>query len=196
MSTTMSKPQPIAPSVLDAILVAQIAVGWAGETGEEKRLGWWRTDLASEFGGEDLFSRLLPTTGAWAVYQGVREAAARLDAELRSQSHDADELITLFSFGFAIDERLEDRFQFLKRSGTTPLKALPGLASVVTSTWDRDSFEDWAKGHGKVSVEKVPVGRRLRGDLPESVELMAKNLISALVPLSDEYPMPHYRRSR
>ena len=196
MSITTRKPQPIALSVLDAILVAQIAVGWAGERGEEKRLGWWRTDLASEFGGEDLFSRLLPTTGAWAVYQGVREAAARLDAELRSQSHDADELITLFSFGFAIDERLEDRFQFLKRSGAAPMEALPGLASVVTSNWDRNAFEDWAKRHGKISVEKVPVGRRLRGDVPESLELTAKNLVAGLVPLSDEYPMPHYRRSR
>lgn len=196
MSTTTRKPQPIAPSVLDAIIVAQIAVGWAGESGEEKRLGWWRTDLASEFGGEDLFGRLLPTSAAWAVYQGVREAAARLDAELRSQSHDADELITLFSFGFSIDERLEDRFQFLKRTGTAPTEALPGLTTVVTRSWDRDAFEDWAKGHGKVSVEKVPVGRRLRGDVPESVELTAKNLIAGLVPLSEEYPMPHYRRSR
>ncbi len=196
MSITTRKPQPIALSVLDAILVAQIAVGWAGERGEEKRLGWWRTDLASEFGGKDLFSRLLPTTGAWAVYQGVREAAARLDAELRSQSHDADELNTLFSFGFAIDERLEDRFQFLKRSGAAPMEALPGLASVVTSNWDRNAFEDWAKRHGKISVEKVPVGRRLRGDVPESLELTAKNLVAGLVPLSDEYPMPHYRRSR
>ena len=196
MSITTRKPQPIALSVLDAILVAQIAVGWAGESGEEKRLGWWRTDLASEFGGEDLFRRLLPTTGAGAVYQGVREAAARLDAELRSQSHDADELITLFSFGFAIDERLEDRFQFLKRSGAAPMEALPGQASVVTSNWDRNAFEDWAKRHGKISVEKVPVGRRLRGDVPESLELTAKNLVAGLVPLSDEYPMPHYRRSR
>lgn len=196
MSITTRKPQPIALSVLDAILVAQIVVGWGGESGEEKRLGWWRTDLASEFGGEDLFSRLLPTTGAWAVYQGVREAAARLDAELRSQSHDADELSTLFRFGFAIDERLEDRFQFLKRSGAAPMEALPGLASVVTSNWDRNAFEDWAKRHGKISVEKVPVGRRLRGDVPGSLELTAKNLVAGLVPLSDEYPMPHYRRSR
>ena len=196
MSTTTRKPQPIAPSVLDAILVAQVAVGWAGESGEEKRLGWWRTDLVSEFGGEDFFGRLLPTTAAWAVYQGVREAAARLDAELRSQTHDADELITLFNFGFAIDERLEDRFQFLKRSGTAPTEAMPGLTSVVTRSWDRNAFEDWAKGDGKVSVEKVPVGRRLRGDVPESVELTAKNLIAGLVPLTVEYPMPHYRRSR
>ena len=192
-----TKSQPtITLSVLDQILVLQIVVGWAGESGEEKRLGWWKTDLASEFGGQDLFSRLLPATAAWAVYQGVREAAARRDAELRSQAHDPDEIITLFSFGFALDERLEDRFQFLKRSGATPPEALPNLSSVVSGKWDRDAFEDWAKGHGKASVEKVPVGRRLRGEVPESIELTARNLVAALAPLSDEYSMPHYRRSR
>ena len=196
MSTTLKKQSPIAPSVLDAILVRQIVVGWAGEAGEEKRMGWWRTDLVSEFGGEDLFKRLLPTTWSWAVLQGVREAASRLDAELRAQSHDADELITLFSFGFSIDERLEDRFLHHKLSGETPAVALPGLASVVAEPWNRESFEDWAKGHGKVTVEKLPVGRRLRGDVPESVELLAKNLVAGLAPLSNEYPMPHYRRSR
>ena len=195
MSITTSKAQPIALSVLDAILVAQIAVGWAGESGEEKRLGWWRTELKSEFGGEDLFRRLLPTTWQWAVLQGVREVAARLDAEMRSQSHDADQLVTLFSFGFVLDERLEDRLQYHKRSGVAPAEALPKLSGVVTATWDRDAFEDWAKGHGKVSVEKVPVGRRLRGELPESIELVANNLIAGLAPLADEYPMPHYRRS-
>ena len=89
MSITTRKQTPITPSVQDAILVAQIAVGWAGEDG-----------------GEDLFKRLLPATWTWAVLQGVREAAARLDAELRSRSHDPDELITLFRFGCFIDERL------------------------------------------------------------------------------------------
>lgn len=194
MSATTRNQPAVAPSVLDAILVAQVSVGWAGESGEEKRLGWWRTDLKSEFGGEDLFQRLLPTTWPWAVLQGVREVAARLDAEMRAQSHDADQLVTLFSFGFAMDERLEDRLQFHKRTGNAPTVALPGLTAVVTATWDRDAFEDWARGHGKVSVEKVPVGRRLRGELPESIELTANHLIAGLAPLSDEYPMPHYRR--
>jgi hypothetical protein len=42
---------PLPLSDLDAALTAQFAVAWAGETGEEPRLGWWRTDLVSEFGG-------------------------------------------------------------------------------------------------------------------------------------------------
>ncbi len=151
--------------------------------------------MVSEFGGEDLFKRLLPGTWQWAVLQGVREAATRCDAEMRAQSHDADRLVTLFSLGFAMDERLEDRLQFHKRSGCAPAAALPVLSGVISPHWDRGAFEDWTKAHGRVSVEKVPVGRRLRGEQPESIELATGNLIAALVPLAAEYPMPHYRRS-
>ena len=53
---------PLPTSALDGALTAQLAVAWAGEKGEEPRLGWWRSDLASELGGEDLFRRLLPHT--------------------------------------------------------------------------------------------------------------------------------------
>ena len=69
-------------SEVDALLSAQIIVAWAGEghVGDERRLGWWRSDLVSEFGGLDLFQRLLPTTAPWAVLQAVREAARRVDA--------------------------------------------------------------------------------------------------------------------
>ena len=125
MSITTRKQTPITPSVQDAILVAQIAVGWAGEDG-----------------GEDLFKRLLPATWTWAVLQGVREAAARLDAELRSRSHDPDELITLFRFGCFIDERLDNRFQHHKRSGTAPAAALSGLTSVMAENWEHASSNE------------------------------------------------------
>lgn len=60
MSATTWNLPTIGPSVLDKILVAQVSVGWAGESGEEKRLGWWATDFCSEFGGEDLFRQMLP----------------------------------------------------------------------------------------------------------------------------------------
>ena len=45
---------PIAISELDAALTAQIVVAWAGEHGEGKRLGWWRSDLVSQFGGRQV----------------------------------------------------------------------------------------------------------------------------------------------
>ena len=115
-------------SDIDMALTSQLVVAWAGETGEERRLGWWRSDLASEYGGEDLFRRLLPSTWRWAALQGAREAARRVDAELRRRDHEPDRIVSLFSLGFELDERIEERLADLKRSGRTPDEALPGLA--------------------------------------------------------------------
>jgi hypothetical protein len=83
-----TRPAPITAEV-DRLLTAQLAVAWAGEghVGEEPRLGWWRPDLTSEFGGRDLFERLLPRTYRWAVFQAVLEAARRTDAELRERAN-------------------------------------------------------------------------------------------------------------
>src|SRR3954453_6721021 len=113
--------QPIALSDINHLLTAQILVAWAGEGGEDRRLGWWRSDLISEFGGEDLFKRLLPHTWQWATLQGAREAARRRDAELRAQDHDPDRILSLFSLGFDLDERVEERLLDLKRAGGTPI---------------------------------------------------------------------------
>lgn len=86
-----TQPAPTTAEV-DLLLTAQIAVAWAGEghVGEEPRLGWWRSDLTSEFGGRDLFERLLPRTYRWAVFQAVREAARRTDAEMRERANNPD----------------------------------------------------------------------------------------------------------
>lgn len=184
----------IATSVLDRILTAQFAVAWAGESGEDKRLGWWATDFCSEFGGEDLFRQMLPQSWAWATLQTVREAARRADARLRSDVHDEDVVLSLFNLGFALDERLEERLQTLKRQGHAPLDALPGLKGIIDLPWNQDSFKDWVSGHGKVTSENLPTGRRIRGTVPESPELMVEKLIAGLLPFSDSYPMPHYRR--
>lgn len=186
---------PIPVSTLDHILTAQVAVAWAGETGEVRRLGWWRTDLASEFGGEDLFRRLLPGTWRWAVLQGAREAARRHDAATRARDHDADRLVSLFRLGSGIDERLDERFQDLKRSEKDPLDALPGLRGVVGTTWQRAAFEAWVGAHGTADVVTVPVGRRLRGEAPESLEHRVDKLVAALNPLGQDYPVPHFRKS-
>ena len=53
-------------SDLDHTLTIQLLVAWAGESGDPPRLGWWRTDMVSEYGGGDLFKRLLPNTWQWA----------------------------------------------------------------------------------------------------------------------------------
>jgi hypothetical protein len=182
-------------SALDTVLTAQFAIAWAGEGGEEKRLAWWRTDLHSKYGGLDLYQRLLPNTAEWAVFQSLRETARRKDAELRGEAHDAEELISLFSLGFDIDERLDDRLSDLKRNRVAPLEALPGLNEVVSDKWNREHFVEWLDGHGAADFTNVPAGRRLKGKQPDSLELTVSNLLAAFKPLADAYPLPHYRRS-
>jgi hypothetical protein len=196
MTGAVGKRNPIPASDLDWLLTAQIAVAWAGESGdEERRLGWWRSDLVSEFGGYDLFRRLTPHTWRWAVLQAVREAARRRDAEIRSQAHDPDQILSLYSLGFEIDERIEERLQGLKRSGREPLEVLPGLADLLSQSWDRDRFADWVKEHSESDFEAGPIGRRLKSAPPESLGLLVERLIGALWPLSERYPLPHFRRA-
>ena len=185
---------PVPASDIDLVLTAQLAVAWAGEGGEEPRLRWWRSDLVSEFGGEDLFRRLLPHTWEWAVLQGAREAARRKDAELRAKDHDPDRILSLFALGFDLDERAEERLLDLKRSGQRPLEALAGLGDVISPRWDRGRFLDWVQGHGRAETTIVPQGRRLKGAPPKAVGALARKLIAALAPLSDEYPLPHFLR--
>lgn len=188
-------PSTTSAATLDAILTAQLAVAWAGEGGEEPRLKWWRTDLASEFGGEDLFKRVLPHTWPWAVLEGAREAARRHDADVRARDADPDRLLTLFRLGFETDERVGERLADLKRSGQSPVDALPGLRDVMGPSWSKSAFADWVAGHGEATVVTAPVGRRLKGEAPESAELLVKKLVAALHPLADAYPMPHARKT-
>ncbi len=193
-ASVTAKRAPIPRSELDGILAAQLAIAWAGEAGEEPRLGWWRSDLTSEFGGEDLFQRLLPRTWRWATLQGAREAARRRDAEARAKDHDPDSLLSLFRLGFEVDERLDERFQELKASGKNPFEALPALGTVVGDRWNRERFAGWVSAHGKADAVTTPAGRRLKGEPPESPGLLVQKLVAALAPLGDEYPLPHFRR--
>jgi len=182
-------------SAIDQILTAQIAVGWAGEAGDEARLGWWRSDLVSEYGGEDLFKRLLPHTWQWAVLQGVREAAMRHDAALRAKDHNPDRLLSLFNLGSELDERIEERLQDLKRAGGVPTTALPGLAELLQHEWSSSHFTEWAEAHAKADYTTAPVGRRINAAPPSSPETMVSQLVAALLPLGNEYPLPHFRRA-
>jgi hypothetical protein len=195
ISTTKGPRALIPTSEIDRALTAQLVVAWAGEGGEEKRLGWWRSDLVSEFGGKDLFRRLLPSTWQWAVLQAVREAARRKDAEFRRQDHNPDRILSLFSLGFELDERLEERLQDLKASGRAPEEALPGLADGIEVSWNRDRFTDWIRGHGEIETATAPVGRRIKGDPPTSLDQLVCHLIGALAPVAEGYPLPHYRRT-
>lgn len=193
---TTAEREPLPISHIDFLLAAQATVAWAGEKGDSPRLGWWRTDLISEFGGEDLFQRLLPDTWEWAVIQATREAARRHDAEMRRRDHDPDRIISLYSLGFELDERVEERLQDLKRSGVPPRVALPGFAEVTGTGWDRTRFVDWIESHGEANHTPAPVGRRIRSELPLDLRLQIRLLVAALAPLSDEYPLPHFRKTQ
>ena len=194
MATSAASTQ-VSASEIDFILTAQLAVAWAGEAGEEKRLGWWRSDLVSEFGGEDLFQRLLPHTWKWAVLQAAREAARRRDAEVRGQHHDPDEIVSLFCLGFEVDERIDERLQDLKRSGVTPEEALPTLRDVIDRQWDQAAFTAWLESHGKTAFVGEPIGRRIKGTPPPQLAELAGQLLAALNPPAEQYPLPHFRRA-
>lgn len=184
---------PLPLSEIDLAITAQFVVAWAGEAGEERRLGWWRSDLVSEFGGVDLFQRLLPGTWRWAVFQAARETARRADAALRRQDHNPDRILSLFYLGFELDERLEERLLELKRTGRSPDEALPGLA-LIAHDWSPKGFQDWVHGHGEVSTTLTPTGRRIKGDPPTALAPLIRALVAALAPQSDAYPLPHFLR--
>ncbi|MEL6897412.1 MAG: BREX-6 system BrxE protein, partial [Planctomycetota bacterium] len=156
---------------IDSLLTAQLIVAWAGERGEEeRRLGWWRTDLLSVDGGRDLLGSLLPRTGEWAVLQAVREAARRIDEAARKEAHDSDKLISLFALGFQVEERADERLQDFKRSGKSPGEALPEAMQLIDGKWDQQAFVDWCEGHGDGNFTKTSSGRRIKGDVPSSLD--------------------------
>jgi hypothetical protein len=180
-------------TVLDEILSLQLLVAWAGEgKTDPPRLGWWRTSLVDEFGGEDLFARLLPRTWKWAVLEAARTAARTVDAEARAHAADGDQLISLFHFGFALDEQLDDRLAEHKRSEAEPTEALPRLASTRES-WNADTFLRTLGDLASAPTAASSIGRRLKGAMPASPVDAARQLSAAMVPPGDRYPAPHWK---
>lgn len=185
----------VADSTLDEILAAQITIAWAGEEAVPQRLSWWKTDLIDPDAGGDLFHRLLPRTGAWAAFASVREVARRVDALGRQQLGEPDQLRTLFSLGFELDERLDGRLRDLKRSRDLS-DALPWPVS-----FERYSLADLraAFRHGPSGAPEYTVvagGRQLKGSAPDSPALLVKHLAATLFatdPMPSQYPLAFYR---
>jgi hypothetical protein len=98
----------------------------------------------------------------------------------------------LFSLGFELDERIEERLHELKAT-STPRASLP-LLSVMDHSWQRPQFEAWLAAHGEIASTPAPVGRRLKGEVPASLKELVSKLVAALLPLGPEYPLPHFRR--
>ncbi len=128
------------------------------------------------------------------------EAARRHDAAQRRKDHNPDRLLSLYNLGFEMDECVEERLQNLKRSGALPTDALPGLKDVLGEdvlgeAWDREGFAEWVAGHGPSQHTVAPGGRRLKGEPPAAPEQAVQRLVAALLPLRDDYSLPHFRRS-
>lgn len=194
------------PADLDAILELQLSVAWAGEgKTDPARLGWWRTAFGDEFAGEDLLSRLAPKTWRWAVLDGARQAAQRVDARARQQAEDADHLLSLFRLGFEVDEQLDDRLRALKQ-GPAPAEMFPRLQALqeayAPDDYSPQAFvEAFAKflaecGAAGSEYTATPLGRRLKAELPEQPLERARALSGALCPLVEQYPLPHFRVGR
>jgi len=191
------RPGKEAKEALDAVLQAQFIIAWAGESGEgeNRRLGWWKTQLGDEYAGVDLFRRLLPNTWKWAVLEAAREAARREDARRREGIHNPDDMLSLFGLGFELDERIEERLEDLKRSTDDPESVFPDLRALRHEGYSRDALEVWLEQRSRVEVVATPAGRRIRGEAPGRLEDLVDGFLAALAPLGDEYPVPHYRRS-
>lgn len=182
-------------SARDTILAWQLTIAWAGEgLCEPRRLNWWRTDLVDDNGGGDLFRRLLPKTHLWAGLEAVRQAAIQQDQQIRSGMAQPDGVQTLFFWGFDIDEQLSDRLREHKYSSTPPDHCLD-LPLALDQPFCPTALETALQIPGRtVQVKVVPDGRELLGEVPQSPELRARNLVAALLPLSPHYPMPFYRQ--
>ncbi|MFM7425255.1 MAG: BREX-6 system BrxE protein [Elainella sp.] len=181
-------------STLDAILALQMSVAWAGEgLCEPKRLDWWRTDLIDMAGGGYFLHELLPKTYEWASLEAVRKVAVAWDKQLRQRMAQPDQVRTLFFWGFAVDEQLDDRLLEHKRSGKSPSQMLP-LPLNFGNPFAKADFEEAIRVPNQmVDFQVVPGGREIKGQLPNSPELSARNLTAALLPLTDQYPLPFYR---
>ena len=180
----------LSPPELDEILALQLNVAWAGEAaGEPARLGWWKSDLVDPEGGGDLFARLVPRTAAWASLILVREAARRVDAATREQLGRGDRLVTLFHWGFAIDEQLGDRLAFHRHERHQPGQVF-GSGYLVGKPWSKEGLEAKLSSFGKPQVQIAPGGREVQAKGARGVEL-ARLLASALLPLAPKYPLPY-----
>ena len=184
----------IAPEELDAVLMLQFFIAWAGEgLTDPPRLNWWSTQLLDEWGGEDLFKRLLPRTFEWALLEATRKVAIQADGRKRLNLAQPDRVCTLFFWGFGIDEKLEERLLFHKQDCSQADNVL-NFPLDLKNDFEKKAFKQAIqKLNPEVEYKIVPERREIKGTTPESIADAAKNLVSGLIPLADKYPMPFYR---
>lgn len=183
----------IAPEHLDEILSLQLVVAWAGESpaGEHPRLGWWKTDLIDAEAGGDLWKRLLPRTHRWAGLDAARRAARLTDERLRKANARADDMLSLFHFGFELDEALDERLAHHRLEAQLPVEVLP-LLQVTARPLDKDALHAQLFTPGlDTSFTVLPAGRQLKRLSPGEPQQLARRLACAMLkdaPAS--YPLP------
>lgn len=178
---------------VDEILGLQLVVAWAGESGgEPRRLGWWQTDLVDDAAGGDFFKRLTPKTREWTALEAVRDAATKVDRQLRASAAEPESVLSLYHPGPEVDRALADRWSELKRGSEDPVEVLNHV-SLTREAFDPEQFESWCQSLAEVDYRQVPGGRQLRGNAPEAPLEMAREFAAALSPVGDDYPMPHYK---
>lgn len=180
-------------SDLDEILALQLAIAWAGETpgGEQRRLGWWKTDLVDAEGGGDLWTRLLPRTRRWAGLDAARRAARLVDERARRGHARADEMLTLFHFGFELDELLDERLSQHKLDALPPEQVLP-LLSILGQPFEPAILtQRLAASDDDRSFKVIPGARQLKSSPDESMLARAKRLTAAMLTEPPAtYPLP------
>lgn len=184
--------EQIAPDVLDRILALQLLVAWAGESPEGfSRVGWWRTDMVDAGAGGYLMGELMPRTHRWASLEAALRAAIQIDRQKRLDMANPDRLRTLFFWGFGIDEQLADRLREHKQSQARPDQVLP-LRMNIEGAFTAADFEAAVRLDPMPQYKVVPSGRQLTELRLGGHDGCAAKLTAALLPLTDNYPMPFY----
>jgi len=185
-------PSRIAPDILDRILALQISVAWAGETPDgASRLNWWRTDMIDVGAGGYLLEEMMPRTSRWASLEAALRAAIQADQQKRLDMAKPDAVRTLFFWGFGIDEQLSDRLREHKLHQSDPDGVL-ALPMNISEEFSREAFEAAVQLDPEPKYKVVPSGRQIVEPMPGGHDRCAAKLAAALLPLSDEYPMPFY----
>ncbi|KJS39377.1 MAG: hypothetical protein VR70_08035 [Rhodospirillaceae bacterium BRH_c57] len=185
----------LAPSVLDDILIVQMACACAGGRWDDGTgLGWWPSRLADDVGGLDFFGRLAPATHVWAALDAALRAARFHDEQRREAiGGKAVRVRTVFWLGPDVEEALARRLRHHKMERSDAQGVL-GAAVQVGERFDRAAFESFLEGLcGQETAAVGPGGRELKAPPEDDPLLMVRRLAAALLPLPERYPLPFFR---
>lgn len=185
----------LAPSVLDDILIVQMACACAGGAWDDGTgLRWWPSRLVDDVGGLDFFDRLAPATRSWAALDAALRAARMHDEHRRDAiGGKAVRVRTIFWLGPDVEEALSRRLHHHKMEGSDP-QGVFGSAVQTGERFDKAAFERFLEGLcGREVAGISPGGRELKAPPVKDPLLMVRRLAAALLPLPDRYPLPFFR---